>query len=158
MSNGLFRVSPDIRYGSPNADSYSKGLAQGPRSVWRAFRLQLPTAPSGCSFTRETGYLGEVLNAVDAVDGTTLFEYDNFEFVVAEIPSEKRDELLADVRVAFIEDDEAVGILRTGHRPFRICSIPAAISTVQPTRVNNRRGGGSEFLLTPLITMEQALM
>jgi len=56
------------------------------------------------------GLLGEVLNAVDAVDGTTLFEYDNFEFVVAEIPSEKRDELLADVRVAFIEDDEAVGI------------------------------------------------
>jgi subtilisin family serine protease len=56
------------------------------------------------------GLLGEVLNAVDAVDGTTLFEYDNFEFVAAEIPSEKRDELLADVRVAFIEDDEAVGI------------------------------------------------
>ena len=74
----------------------------------------LPTAAAGGTervFVHPTsGALEGVLGAIDVVDGTTIFEYENFDFVAAEIPAEKRDELLADVRVAFIEDDGDVGI------------------------------------------------
>lgn len=58
----------------------------------------------------ETGVVGSVLGAIDAVGGTPLVEYENFEFVAAEIPAAKRDELGSDLRVAFIESDGPVGV------------------------------------------------
>ena len=56
------------------------------------------------------GVVGDVLNAVEAVGGTTVFQYQNFDFVAAEIPSDSRETLLSDLRIAFIEDDDAMGV------------------------------------------------
>ncbi|ADB58959.1 peptidase S8 and S53 subtilisin kexin sedolisin [Haloterrigena turkmenica DSM 5511] len=54
--------------------------------------------------------LGELLDVVEAVGGTTVLEYDNFEFVVAEVPSTGLDELRQDRRVATVEEDDETGI------------------------------------------------
>ncbi|ELY55518.1 S8 family peptidase [Natronolimnohabitans innermongolicus] len=54
--------------------------------------------------------LGELLSVIESLGGTTLLEYDNFEFVVAEIPTENRSVLRSDRRVSFIEDDDETGI------------------------------------------------
>ncbi|AGB30049.1 peptidase S8/S53 subtilisin kexin sedolisin [Natrinema pellirubrum DSM 15624] len=61
----------------------------------------------------ETGLLdglGDLFGLIEAVGGTTLLEFDNFEFVVAEVPSAGLEELRRDDRVAFIEDDDETGI------------------------------------------------
>ena len=58
----------------------------------------------------ETGLLGDVLGAVDAVGGTVEREYDNFSFVLAEIPEGTIDELRSGPGVAFIERDSDVGV------------------------------------------------
>ncbi|TYL39583.1 peptidase S8 [Natronococcus pandeyae] len=54
--------------------------------------------------------LGELVDVVEAVGGTPVLEYDNFEFVVAEVPADARTDLLEDRRVASVEDDEETGI------------------------------------------------
>ncbi len=51
-----------------------------------------------------------VVDAVETVDGTTVLEYDNFPFVVAEVPTEDRAALTDDVRVALVEDDDVAEI------------------------------------------------
>ena len=56
------------------------------------------------------GLVGDVLDAVDAIGGTTIRTFDNFSFVVAEIPADQRNQLLSDLRIALIEDDGEVGI------------------------------------------------
>ncbi len=56
------------------------------------------------------GVVGELLDAVEAVGGTAIFRYDNFEFVAAEVPADGRETLLSDLRVAFIEDDDEIGV------------------------------------------------
>ncbi|APX97669.1 S8 family peptidase [Natronorubrum daqingense] len=61
----------------------------------------------------ETGLLegiGDLRNVIEAVGGTTLFEYDNFEFVVAEVPAESRSNLLEDRLVSDVEEDDETGI------------------------------------------------
>ncbi|QSX00662.1 S8 family peptidase [Haloterrigena alkaliphila] len=61
----------------------------------------------------ETGLLdglGDLFDLIEAVGGTTILEYDNFEFVVAEVPSTRLDELRGDRRVASVEDDDETGI------------------------------------------------
>lgn len=75
--------------------------------------LGRPTAASGTErvFVHpRTGLVADVLDAVDAVGGTTLLEYENFDFTVAAIPSDRRQDLRVDPRVAFIETDDGVGI------------------------------------------------
>ncbi|QLK24481.1 S8 family peptidase [Natrinema zhouii] len=57
-----------------------------------------------------SGLIGELLDVLEAVGGTTVFEYDNFDFVVAEVPSTRLDELRRDRRVASVEDDDETGI------------------------------------------------
>jgi subtilisin len=54
--------------------------------------------------------LGDLVDAVEAVGGTTVLEYDNFEFVVAEVPSDELSTLLDSRRVASVERDEETGI------------------------------------------------
>jgi len=54
--------------------------------------------------------LGDLLGLIETVGGTTLLEYDNFEFVVARVPSSRLDELRGDDRVAFVEEDDETGI------------------------------------------------
>ncbi|NUB90170.1 S8 family peptidase [Haloterrigena sp. SYSU A121-1] len=54
--------------------------------------------------------LGELLDVVEAVGGTTVLEFDNFDFVVAEVPSTGLDELRQDRRVATVEEDDETGI------------------------------------------------
>ncbi|WP_276255139.1 S8 family peptidase [Halomontanus rarus] len=56
------------------------------------------------------GLLGELLGVVESVGGTTVLEYDNFDFVVAEIPSNRLDDLLAAPGIASVEDDDETGI------------------------------------------------
>ncbi len=51
------------------------------------------------------GLLGDLLDVVEAVGGRTLLEYDNFEFVVVEVPSNRLEELTDAPAVAFVEDD-----------------------------------------------------
>ncbi|OIB55478.1 S8 family peptidase [Natrialba sp. SSL1] len=58
----------------------------------------------------QNGLLGELLDVVDSVGGTTLREYDNFDFVLAEVPSNRLDELLAATGVASVEEDDETGI------------------------------------------------
>jgi len=61
----------------------------------------------------ETGLLddlGELLGVIEAIGGVPVLEYDNFEFVVAEVPSDRLDELRGDRRVASVENDEETGI------------------------------------------------
>ncbi|WP_226482103.1 S8 family peptidase [Natrinema amylolyticum] len=61
----------------------------------------------------ETGLLdglGDLFALIDAVGGTTVLEFDNFEFVVAEVPSTGLAELRRDRRVASVEDDDETGI------------------------------------------------
>ncbi|MFC4439808.1 MULTISPECIES: S8 family peptidase [Natrialbaceae] len=54
--------------------------------------------------------LGELVDVIEAVGGTPVLEYDNFEFVVAEVPADARTDLLDDRRVASVEEDEETGI------------------------------------------------
>ncbi|WP_226039768.1 S8 family peptidase [Natrinema sp. DC36] len=54
--------------------------------------------------------LSELLGVIEDSSGTTVLEFDNFEFVVAEVPSTRLDELRGDRRVASVEDDEETGI------------------------------------------------
>ncbi|ELZ21945.1 peptidase S8/S53 subtilisin kexin sedolisin [Haloterrigena salina JCM 13891] len=54
--------------------------------------------------------LGELLDVVEAVGGTTVLEFDNFDFVVAEVPSTGLDQLRQDRRVATVEEDDETGI------------------------------------------------
>ncbi|MFC6765669.1 S8 family peptidase [Natrinema soli] len=54
--------------------------------------------------------LSELLGVIDDIGGITVLEYDNFDFVVAEVPSTRLDELRRDRRVASVEDDEETGI------------------------------------------------
>ncbi|RQG92775.1 twin-arginine translocation signal domain-containing protein [Natrarchaeobius halalkaliphilus] len=58
----------------------------------------------------ENGLLGDLLDAVEGVGGTTLLEFDNFEFVVAEVPSNRVSDLAGAAGIAFVEDDEETGI------------------------------------------------
>ena len=58
----------------------------------------------------EDGLLGALFDAVEAVGGTTVLEYDNFDFVVAEVPSDRLDDLLAATGVASVEEDDETGI------------------------------------------------
>ena len=57
-----------------------------------------------------SGPVAGLLNAIGDVGGTVVLEYDNFDFVVAEIPVDRRNDLLADLGVAFVEDDDDAGI------------------------------------------------
>lgn len=56
------------------------------------------------------GLVGDLFDVVEAVGGTPILEYDNFEFVVAEVPSSGLDDLRRDRRVASVEDDDETGI------------------------------------------------
>ncbi|MCU4743670.1 S8 family peptidase [Halobacteria archaeon AArc-m2/3/4] len=56
------------------------------------------------------GLLGGLLDVVESVGGTTVLEYDNFDFVVAEVPSNRLDDLLSAPGIASIEDDDETGI------------------------------------------------
>ncbi|WP_027119097.1 S8 family peptidase [Natronorubrum tibetense] len=74
------------------------------------------SASSSTSATRRVfvhprdGLLGELLGVVEGLGGTPLLEYDNFEFVVAEVPSDSLDELRGDRRVSFVEADDETRI------------------------------------------------
>ncbi|SDL05319.1 S8 family peptidase [Natronorubrum texcoconense] len=74
------------------------------------------SASSSASATRRVfvhprdGLLGELFGVVEAIGGTPLLEYDNFEFVVAEVPSNSLDELRGDRRVSFVEEDDETEI------------------------------------------------
>ncbi len=57
-----------------------------------------------------TDLVGDALDAIEAVGGDPVLEYDNFAFVVAKVPAENRDELRSDLRVSFVESDGDVGI------------------------------------------------
>ncbi len=57
-----------------------------------------------------TGIIGDAISAIEAIGGTIVFEYDNFDFVVAEIPDGEQDTLLDDFRISLIERDDDVGI------------------------------------------------
>lgn len=54
--------------------------------------------------------IGDLLDVIEAIGGTTVLEFDNFEFVVAEVPLTGLDELRRDRRVASVEDDDETGI------------------------------------------------
>ncbi|MDQ2050201.1 S8 family peptidase [Natronolimnohabitans sp. A-GB9] len=56
------------------------------------------------------GLVGNLLDAVEAVGGTTVLEYESFDFVVAEVPTDRLDELRALSPIASVEDDENTGI------------------------------------------------
>ena len=58
----------------------------------------------------ESGATRAVLDAVDAVGGEVLYDYDNFAFVAAAIPEGTRDTLAGTTGVAFVEDDGSVGV------------------------------------------------
>ena len=51
-----------------------------------------------------------LVDPIRDIGGSIRFTYDNFDFVAAEIPVGRRDELLATPGIAFIEDDEDAGI------------------------------------------------
>ena len=57
-----------------------------------------------------TGLVGDAIGAVEALGGTVVQRYDNFDFIVAEIPANERERLLSDVRIAFVESDDRMGI------------------------------------------------
>ena len=57
-----------------------------------------------------TGLVGDAIGAVEALGGTVVRQYENFDFVVAEIPANERETLLSDVRIAFVESDDGMGI------------------------------------------------
>ncbi|RKD93904.1 S8 family peptidase [Halopiger aswanensis] len=56
------------------------------------------------------GLLGNLLDVVEAVGGTTVLEYDNFDFVVAAVPENRLDDLLSATGVAAVEEDDETGI------------------------------------------------
>ncbi|WP_254861800.1 S8 family peptidase [Halovivax gelatinilyticus] len=56
------------------------------------------------------GLLGDLLDVVEQLGGTTVLEYDSFDFVVAEVPSNRLDDLLAAPSVASVEEDGGLGI------------------------------------------------
>ncbi|AEH35873.1 S8 family peptidase [Halopiger xanaduensis] len=56
------------------------------------------------------GLLGNLLEVVESVGGTTVLEYDNFDFVVAEVPESRLDDLLSATGVAAVEEDDETGI------------------------------------------------
>ncbi|MEY7851832.1 S8 family peptidase [Natrarchaeobius sp. A-rgal3] len=58
----------------------------------------------------QNGLLGDLLGVVEAAGGRTLLEYDNFEFVVVEVPSNRLEDLVDAPAVAFVEDDDETGI------------------------------------------------
>ncbi|MWV38748.1 S8 family peptidase [Natrialba sp. INN-245] len=69
-----------------------------------------PPSPSTTDTRRvfvhpRNGLLGDLLGVIEAVGGRTLLEYDNFEFVVVEVPSNRLEELTNAAAVAFVEDD-----------------------------------------------------
>ncbi|GAB3677876.1 subtilisin AprE [Halopiger thermotolerans] len=58
----------------------------------------------------QDGLLGDLLDVIDSVGGTTVLEYDNFDFVVAEVPENRLDDLLSATGVATVEEDDETGI------------------------------------------------
>ena len=58
----------------------------------------------------ENGLLDDLVEAIELVGGETLLEYDNFDFVVAEIPANRLDDLLAASGVASVEEDDETRI------------------------------------------------
>lgn len=80
------------------------GLALG------AFGTPTTAGSTDRVFVHPAAGVGDLLEVISAVGGRTVFEYDNFDFVAAEIPSAARDVLGSDPRVAFLEDDDETGI------------------------------------------------
>ncbi|MXV61519.1 S8 family serine peptidase [Natronorubrum sp. JWXQ-INN-674] len=50
--------------------------------------------------------IGELIGVIEAVGGQTVLEFDNFEFVVADVPTSAVSRLLEDRRVDSVEEDE----------------------------------------------------
>ena len=94
-------------------DATRRNLLQGVGSGIALLSLARPTAAGSTErvFVHpRSGIVADLLTAIHDVDGTVILEYEHFDFVVAEIPGDRRDTLIADLRVAFVEDDHDVGI------------------------------------------------
>ncbi|WP_255169456.1 S8 family peptidase [Natrononativus amylolyticus] len=61
-------------------------------------------------FVHPRNGVGDFLGVVEAIGGTTVLEYDNFDFVVAEVPANRVEDLLAASGVASVEEDDETGI------------------------------------------------
>ncbi|WP_121744096.1 S8 family peptidase [Natronorubrum halophilum] len=86
--------------------SVAAGILGAPASAAETDRTRLFVHP-------RTGLLdgiSELVDVIEAVGGTTLLEFDNFEFVVAEVPSNRLGDLRGDRRVASVEEDDETGI------------------------------------------------
>ena len=54
--------------------------------------------------------LNDILDIVTSIGGEIIFNYDNFEFIAAEVPSDRRSTLLEVAGIALIEEDSLIGI------------------------------------------------
>ena len=54
--------------------------------------------------------LNDIVDIVTSIGGEIIFEYDNFEFIAAEVPSDRLDGLLDVTGIALIEEDSLIGI------------------------------------------------
>lgn len=56
------------------------------------------------------GLLGDVVDTVTDVGGEVIFEYDNFDFIAADVPESELSELSDATRIGFVEQDPFVDI------------------------------------------------
>ncbi|NGM68846.1 S8 family peptidase [Natronolimnobius sp. AArcel1] len=73
------------------------------------------TPPSGDDTQRvlvhpDNGLLGGLIDVIEQLGGTTLLEFEHFEFIAAEVPESRLDDLIGASGIAHVEDDEETGI------------------------------------------------
>lgn len=92
-------------------------LLQGVGAGVSAGVLGVPSTASGADGDTErvfvhpeNGLIGSLFDAIEAVGGTTILDFENFDFLVAEVPSSQLSNLRDARSVSFVEDDDETGV------------------------------------------------
>ncbi len=95
---------------------------------------------------------------IEQLGGTKLLEFEHFEFVAAEVPESRLDDLLGASGIAHVEDDEETGIPDDWSPDLLEFLLPPDRSDCSTHPTSRHRGASSESGLTRSRRMARALI